>query len=96
MFGVFLDGLTGATTAEATATSVARPEILARIRTAAEASATPAGILIAARVRQVVEHGGWDIWLDLLSQMAGPQQPGAVALELVLAYAFPDPVRVNA
>ena len=94
MLGHIIDGLTDATRAEAVASSVARPEILARIRAAAETSGEAAGALIAAKVRHVVERGE-DIWLDLLSQMSGSPQPGAAAVERVLAHAFPDPVRVR-
>jgi hypothetical protein len=95
MLGHVIEGLTDAATAEAVASSVAAPEILARIRAAAEASDLPVGAVVADKVRHVVEHGGEDIWLDLLSRMAGSPQPGAAAVERVLAYAFPDPVRVR-
>ena len=95
MLGNIINGLTDAATAEAVATSVARPEILARIRNSAEASATPAGVVIAAKVRHVIEHGDESTWLDLLSLMSGSAQPGVAAIERVLAYAFPDPVRVR-
>ena len=43
----------------------------------------------------MVEQGGEDIWLDLLGLMSGSPQPGVAAVERVLAYAFPDPVRVR-
>ena len=43
----------------------------------------------------MVEQGGEDIWLDLLGLMSGSPQPGVAAVEPVLAYAFPDPVRVR-
>jgi hypothetical protein len=95
MLGHIIDGLTDSTTAEVVSMTVAKPEILARIRAAVEGTAATAGAVIAARVRHVVEHGGEDIWLDLLSRMSGSPQPGAEAVERVLAYAFPDPVRVR-
>jgi hypothetical protein len=95
MLGQIIDRLIDATTAEAVASSVAGPGILARIRAATEASAAPAGAVIAAKVRHIVEHGGDDIWLDLLSQMSSSPQPGAAAVERMLAHAFPDPVRVR-
>ena len=46
-------------------------------------------------VRHLVEHGAEDIWPDLLGAMSGPAQPGAAATERLLAYAFPDKVRVR-
>ncbi len=46
-------------------------------------------------VRHLVEHGAEDIWLDLLGTMSGSAQPGAVAIERMLAYAFPDKLRVR-
>jgi hypothetical protein len=95
MLGEIIAGLTDATIAEDVATSVARPEIIERIRSAAASSDMPIGPVIANKVRHVIDHGGEDIWLDLVSQMSGSPQPGAAAVERVLAYAFPDPVRVR-
>jgi hypothetical protein len=95
MLGEIIGGLTDATTAEDVATAVAGPEMLARIKAAAAAEGRSVGVVIADTVRHVIERGGEDIWLDLLSRMSGSARPGAVAVERVLAYAFPDPVRVR-
>lgn len=95
MLGEIVSGLTNAATAEQVAAAVARPEMLERIRQAAQADGVPVGALVAHKVRHVVDHGGEEIWLDLIGAMSGSAQPGAAAVERVLAHAFPDPVRVR-
>lgn len=95
MLGEILNGLTNATTAEAVVADVANPAIMQRIRTAAGAAGTPIGVFVASKVRHLVEHGAEDLWLDLLGVMSGSPQPGAAAVERMIAYAFPDPVRVR-
>lgn len=95
MLGEILGGLTNATMAEDVVTAVARPEILQRIRAAADTGGTPVGALVASKVRHIVEHGAEDVWLDLLGVMSGSSQPGAAAVERMLALAFPDPIRVR-
>ena len=95
MLGKIVGGLTDAAMAEEIIAAVARPEILARIRAASHADRIPLGALVAAKVRHLVEHGGEAIWLDLIGAMAGSPQPGAAAIERMLAYAFPDPERVR-
>jgi hypothetical protein len=95
MLGNILGGLTNAATAEAVVADVANPAIMQRIRTAADAAGTPIGAFVASKVRHLVEHGAEDLWLDLLGVMSGSPQPGAAAVERMIAYAFPDPVRVH-
>ena len=95
MLGEIVRGLTNAATAEAIIADVGRPEILARIQATSQADAVPVGTLVASSVRHVIEHGGEEIWVDLIGVMAGSPQPGAAAIDRMLAYAFPDPVRVR-
>jgi hypothetical protein len=95
VLGEVVSGLTDAAMAEEVIAAVGRPEILARVRATAAADGIPIGTLVASRVRHVVEHGAEDIWLDLIGVMAGSAQPGAAAIERMLAYAFPDQVRVR-
>ena len=95
MVGDILGGLTDVTTAEAVVAEVANPAIMQRIRTAAGAEGTPVGDFVASKVRHLVEHGAEDLWLDLLGVMSGSPQPGVAAVERMIAYAFPDPVRVR-
>ncbi|MGA3399521.1 MAG: hypothetical protein ABSC95_09900 [Acetobacteraceae bacterium] len=90
-----MGGLTNATMAEAVVAAVARPEIMERIRAAADAGGIPVGALVASKVRHLIDHGAEDIWLDLLGVMSGSPQPGAAAIERMMAHAFPDPVRVR-
>jgi hypothetical protein len=80
MLGEILGGLTNATTAEAVV---------------ADAEGTPVGAYVASKVRHLVEHGAEDLWLDLLGVMSGSPQPGVAMIERMIAYAFPDPVRVR-
>ncbi len=95
MLGEILGGLTNATTAESVIAAVAKPEMLQRIRMAADAGGTPVGALVASRIRHLVEHGGEDIWLDLIGVMSGSPQPGTAAIERMIACAFADPVRLR-
>jgi len=93
MLGEIVGGLTNAALAEGVITAIGKPEILQRVRAASEADGVSIGTLVASKVRHVVEHGGEDIWVDLIGVMSGSPQPGAAAVERMLAYAFPDPVR---
>lgn len=95
MLGEIVGGLTNAALAEGVITAIGKPEILQRVRAASEADGVSVGTLVASKVRHVVEHGGEDIWVDLIGVMSGSPQPGAAAVERMLAYAFPDPVRVK-
>ena len=95
MLGDIINALTNPATADEAVATVARPEIVARIKAAADAERVQPGALIARKVRHLMEHGGEDIWLDLLGVMSNTPEPGAAALDRILAYAFPDPVRVR-
>jgi hypothetical protein len=95
MLGEIVGGLTNAALAESVISAVGKPEILERVRAASEADGVPVGALVASKVRHVVEHGGEEIWVDLIGVMSGSPQPGIAAVERMLAYAFPDPVRVR-
>lgn len=95
MLGDIIGALTNATSAEEAIAAIGKPDLLARVRAASEADGIAIGPLVAAKVRHVVEHGDEDIWLDLVGVMAGSPQPGAAAVERMLAYAFPPTVRVR-
>ncbi|HQT79102.1 MAG TPA: hypothetical protein PLD10_18775 [Rhodopila sp.] len=95
MLGDIVGDLTAAETAETVVVAVGRPDTLARIRDAAAADGIPAGALIAAKVCHLLDHGTEEIWLDLLGLMRNSPQPGIAAVERLLDYAFPDPVRVR-
>lgn len=95
MLGDILTGLTDAAQAEDFLSIVGRPELQARIAQAAAAQRVAPGAFIATKVRHLVEHGGEEIWLDLIGAMANEPQPASAALDRILARAFPDPVRVR-
>ena len=95
MLGDIVAALTDTATAEEAMASVCAQSILIRIQAAAATDAVPVGSFVAGRIRHVIEHGGEDIWLDLVGVMAGSPQPGAAAVERMLAYAFPDPIRTR-
>jgi hypothetical protein len=91
MLGHILGGLTNAAVAEELLASLADEALLARVRNAAgERDVTP-GTYVAAAVRHLLDHGGEEIWLDLVGKMAGSPRPGATALQTILARAFPAP-----
>jgi hypothetical protein len=91
MLGDILGGLTEAASADGILAAVGSPDVLERIRLDAAAEGVPAGALVAARVRHMLNHAGEDLWLDLLGVMSGSPQPGAAALAAMLSLAFPDP-----
>lgn len=95
MLGNILSHLTDPATAEAALAVVSEPELRHRIASAAAAESCPVGALVAGKVRHLLDHGGEDLWLDLLGAMSGSPQPGAVAINRIMAQAFPDPVRVR-
>ena len=95
MLGNIVAALTDTTTAEAAIASVCTDLIQMRIQAAAASDGVAVGRCVANRITHVIEHGGDDIWLDLLGVMAGSPQPGAAAVERMLAYAFPDPIHTR-
>src|SRR3954471_17479339 len=95
MLGDIIASLTNGETAVDTIRAICPQTILDRILAAAAHESVPPGALVAARVEHLIDHGGDDIWLDLVGVMAGSPQPGAAAVQRMLNYAFPDPVRVR-
>lgn len=95
MLGQIIGALSNPDTAEDVVASVAKPEMISRIHATAAAEHVETGPLVAAKIRHLIEHGGEDIWLDLLGVMSNTPQPGPAALQRILSYAFPDPVRVR-
>ncbi|MFC4167161.1 hypothetical protein [Teichococcus aestuarii] len=95
MLGAILEGLTDPGRAEAFLAIVGPSALRERVGQAARAEGVAAGPLLAERIRHLVEHGGEEIWLDLMGAMAASPQPAAAAVERLLRQAFPDPVRVR-
>ena len=95
MLGDILIRLTDPATAETTLAVVGQPQLHDRIASAAAAESRPVGALVASKVRHLLDHGGEDLWLDLLGVMSASPQPGAVAVNRIITLAFPDPVRVR-
>lgn len=95
MLGPILQALADATTAEAMLFAVAKPSIRSRIERAAAAADVTVGALLSSELSHLLNHGGDDFWLDLLSAMADATDPESVAVERILTRAFPDPVRVR-
>lgn len=95
MLGQILQGLTDATEAEAILAVVASPAMRERIEREAATAGTGIGNLVSGKLRHLLDHGGEALWLDLLGAMANTPDPGSVAVNRILAHAFPDPVRVR-
>lgn len=95
MLGQILQSLTDATQAEAVLAVVASPAIRERIEHAAAAAGIGIGSLICGTLRHLLDHGGEALWLDLLGAMANTPDPGSVAVNRILAHAFPEPARVR-
>jgi hypothetical protein len=95
MFGNILGGLTNAASAAETLAAIGDEALLERVKTAADENEVTPGIYVASTVRHLLDHGSEEIWLDLVGKMANSPQPGAVALQAILARAFPAPVRVR-
>ncbi|MDR3524999.1 MAG: hypothetical protein P4L66_12970 [Acetobacteraceae bacterium] len=96
MLGNFLDALTDSAAAEELLTTIGDNEMVDRVREAASANSVTPGTYVAATIRHLLDHGGEDIWLDLLGKMANSPQPGAAALQIILARAFPQSVKLRA
>ncbi|MCW3476361.1 hypothetical protein [Limobrevibacterium gyesilva] len=95
MLGDILRGLTDSAEAEAVLAAVGDQGMLERIRQEAAAKGVTAGAWVAAAIRHLLDHGGEEVWLDLLGKMSGSPQPGAAAVQAVLAHAFPDPAKAR-
>ncbi len=95
MLGDILNVLTDPTRAEAMLAVVAEAAMRERIAAAAATEGTSAGALVAARVRHLLDHGGEEVWLDLVGAMADTPQPAAAALARVLAWSFPETAAVR-
>ncbi|PZW38912.1 hypothetical protein C8P66_13328 [Humitalea rosea] len=91
MLGHILGGLTNAAAAEELLSSIADEALLMRVKSAADENAVTPGIYVAATVRQLLDYGTEEVWLDLVGKMANSPQPGAAALQAILARAFPAP-----
>lgn len=91
MLGHILGGLTHAAAAEELLATLADEALLMRVRSAANEHAVTPGTYVAAAVRQLLDHGSEEIWLDLVGKMANSPQPGAAALHAILARAFAVP-----
>lgn len=89
MLGSIIGGLTDAATAEDLLDSIGDEALLLRVRGAAAENAVTAGAYVSATVRQLLDYGSEEIWLGLVGKMANSPQPGAAALEAILALAFP-------
>ncbi len=92
MLGNILGGLTNAAAAEETLAALGDEALLERVKQAAEANVVTPGTYVAATVRHLLDHGGEEVWLDLVGKMANSPQPGAAALQAILARAFPASV----
>ena len=95
MLGNILGGLTNATAAEECLAAIADEALLERVRIAADENDVTPGTYVAATVRHLLDHGGEEIWLDLVGKMANSPQPGAAALQAILLRAFPAPVTLR-
>jgi hypothetical protein len=91
MLGNILGGLTNAAAAENVLSAIADEALLERVKAAAEANAVTSGAYVAATVRQLLDYGSEEVWLDLVGKMANSPQPGVAALQAILARAFPAP-----
>jgi hypothetical protein len=95
MLGDILGGLTNAVAAAEILAAIGDAALLERVKTAADENDVTPGVYVAATVRHLLDHGSEEIWLDLVGKMANSPQPGAAALQAILARAFPAPVRVR-
>ena len=89
MLGNILGGLTNAAAAAELLSAIADDALLERVNRAAEENGVTPGTYVAATVRHLLDHGSEEIWLDLVGKMANSPQPGAAAVQAILARAFP-------
>ena len=89
MLGNILRSLTDAAQAETMLAAVADDALLQRVKAAAAENAVTPGAYVAATVRQLLDYGSEEVWLDLVGKMANSPRPGVAALQAILARAFP-------
>ncbi len=95
MLGNILGGLTNAAAAEETLAAIGDAALLERVKGAADDNAVTPGTYVAAAVRHLLDHGGEEVWLDLVGKIANSPQLGAAALQAILACAFPAPAALS-
>lgn len=95
MLGDILNRLSHPVTAEATLAMVSGREMRERVAAAAEAESVSVGMVVANRVRHLLDHGTDETWLDLLGAIATAPEPGAAAIDRVLALVFPTKTRIR-
>src|SRR5436309_2238559 len=95
MLGNILGGLTNAVAAAEILAAIGDEALLERVTIAAHENEVTPGTYVAATVRHLLDHGSEEIWLDLVGKMANSPQPGAAALQAIVARAFPPPVRIR-
>ena len=88
MLGHLLQALSDPDAAESVLARVGTQEIRQRVECEAAAQSVPVGIMVAQKVRHIVDHGGEDIWLDAIGVMSGSPQPGVAAIQRLLDRAF--------
>jgi len=93
MLGDMLAELANEATAERALATFADATALARVQAEAQVHGAAVGAYVATAVRHLLDHGGEELWLDLIGHMSGSPQPGAAAMLAILARAFPNPVR---
>ena len=91
MLGNILRGLTDAAAASERLAAIADGALVERVKRAAEENCVTPGTYVAATVRHLLDHASEEIWLDLVARMANSPQPGAAAVQAILALAFPAP-----
>ena len=96
MLGNILAGLTNTVVAAEVLAAIGDQALLERVKAAAHENEVTPGAYVAATVRHLLDHGSEQIWLDLVGKMTNSPQPGAAALQAILARAFPAPVPVGA
>ena len=96
MLGNILGSLTDAVSAEEALTAIGDPGVVERVRRGAAAEGVGVGTFVTSTVHQMLDYAEEDVWLDLLGRMSDSPHPGIVALEAILARAFPEPVAVGA
>jgi hypothetical protein len=90
MLGNILGHLTNATAAEQSLAAIADEALLERVKSGAAENGVSPGTYVSATVRHLLDYGDEEVWLDLIGKMANSPQPGAVALQAILARAFPE------